>query len=113
MEKKPLLEVKNLKTHFHTERGQITAVDGITFHLNEGEIVGVVGESGCGKSVMSQSIMRLYDEKYTAKYEGEILFQGENLLNLSKAMMQKIRGNDISMIFQDPLSFFKPCVHDW
>ncbi|MDF1509486.1 ABC transporter ATP-binding protein [Robertmurraya sp. DFI.2.37] len=108
MEKRPLLEVKNLKTHFHTERGQITAVDGITFHLNEGEIVGVVGESGCGKSVMSQSIMRLYDEKYTAKYEGEILFQGENLLNLSKAMMQKIRGNDLSMIFQDPLSSLNP-----
>ncbi|MFO1445403.1 ABC transporter ATP-binding protein [Bacillus sp. Bva_UNVM-123] len=108
MEKQPLLEVKELKTHFHTERGRVTAVDGISFHVSEGEILGVVGESGCGKSVMSQSIMRLFDEKYTAKYEGEISFKGENLLKLSKSSMQKIRGNDISMIFQDPLSSLNP-----
>lgn len=106
--KQPLLEVKNLKTHFRTERGRVTAVDGISFHVNEGEILGVVGESGCGKSVMSQSIMRLFDEKYTAQYEGEILFQGKDLLKLSKKEMQKIRGNEISMIFQDPLSSLNP-----
>lgn len=104
----PLLQVKDLKTHFYTERGQVTAVDGISFHINEGEIVGVVGESGCGKSVMSQSIMRLFDEKYTAKYEGEVLFKGKNILSLSKKEMQKIRGNEISMIFQDPLSSLNP-----
>lgn len=108
MEKQPLLEVKNLKTHFHTDWGRVTAVDGISFHINKGEILGVVGESGCGKSVMSQSIMRLFDEKYTANYEGEICFKGENLLNFSKSRMQKIRGNDISMIFQDPLSSLNP-----
>lgn len=104
----PLLEVKNLRTHFYTDRGQVTAVDGVSFHVHEGEIVGVVGESGCGKSVMSQSIMRLFDEKYTAEYEGEINFNGENLLAFSNGKMQKIRGNDISMIFQDPLSSLNP-----
>ncbi len=108
MEKQPLLEVNNLKTHFYTERGRVTAVDGISFHVNEGEILGVVGESGCGKSVMSQSIMRLFDEKYTAKYEGEIRYKGENLLNYSTSKMQKLRGNEISMIFQDPLSSLNP-----
>lgn len=108
MEKQPLLEVKNLKTHFHTERGRVTAVDGMSFHVNEGEILGVVGESGCGKSVMSQSIMRLFDEKYIAEYEGEILFKGKDLLKLTRSEMQKIRGNDISMIFQDPLSSLNP-----
>lgn len=108
MEKQPLLEVNDLKTHFYTDRGQVTAVDGISFEVHEGEIVGVVGESGCGKSVMSQSIMRLFDEKYTAEYEGEINFNGENLLNFSRSKMQKIRGNDISMIFQDPLSSLNP-----
>lgn len=108
MEKQPLLEVKNLKTHFHTDRGLVTAVDGMSFHVNEGEIVGVVGESGSGKTVMSQSIMRLFDEKYTAKYEGQIFLKGEDLLTFSKAKMQKIRGNEISMIFQDPLSSLNP-----
>ncbi len=108
MKKQPLLEVKNLRTHFRTERGRVTAVDGISFDVHEGEILGVVGESGCGKSVMSQSIMRLFDEKYTAEYEGEVLFKGKNLLELSPSEMQKIRGNDISMIFQDPLSSLNP-----
>ncbi|MBS3680899.1 ABC transporter ATP-binding protein [Ornithinibacillus massiliensis] len=108
MEKQPLLELKNLKTHFHTDDGKLTAVDGISFQVKKGEILGVVGESGCGKSVMSQSIMRLLDEKYTTEYEGEILLHGENLLDLPMPNMQKIRGNDISMIFQDPLSSLNP-----
>ncbi|MFS0820628.1 ABC transporter ATP-binding protein [Bacillus sp. 1P02SD] len=108
MEKQPLLNVKNLRTHFHTERGRVTAVDGISFQVDKGEILGVVGESGCGKSVMSQSIMRLFDEKYTAEYEGEIELSGQNLLDLPISQMQKIRGNDISMIFQDPLSSLNP-----
>jgi peptide/nickel transport system ATP-binding protein len=108
MEKQPLLEVNNLRTHFHTERGRVTAVDDISFQVREGEILGVVGESGCGKSVMSQSIMRLFDEKYTAEYEGEILLNGKSLLDLPMSQMQKIRGNDLSMIFQDPLSSLNP-----
>ncbi len=108
MKKQPLLEVKNLRTHFRTERGRVTAVDGISFHVNEGEILGVVGESGCGKSVMSQSIMRLFDEKFTAEYEGEVLFKGKNLLQLPPSEMQKMRGNELAMIFQDPLSSLNP-----
>jgi peptide/nickel transport system ATP-binding protein len=108
MGKQPLLEVKNLKTNFHTERGVLTAIDGITFHIEEGEILGVVGESGCGKSVTSQSILRLFDEKYTAEYEGSILFRGEDLLEKSLSDMEAIRGNDISMIFQDPSSSLNP-----
>lgn len=108
MSQQPLLEVDGLRTHFHTERGRVTAVDGVTFHVEEGEILGVVGESGCGKSVTSQSILRLFDEKYTAAYEGEIRFQGTNLLALPMGKMQHIRGNDIAMIFQDPLSSLNP-----
>lgn len=102
-----LLEVKELKTHFHTERGTVTAIDGVSFAVHAGETVGVVGESGCGKSVTAESILRLLDEK-SVKYEGEILYQGENLLSLSIAGMQKVRGNDISMIFQDPMSSLNP-----
>ncbi|WP_134704226.1 ABC transporter ATP-binding protein [Ammoniphilus sp. YIM 78166] len=103
-----LLEINNLFTHFNTERGKVTAVHGITLHVEEGEILGIVGESGCGKSVTSQSILRLFDEKYTAEYDGEIKFAGKNLLKLPMAEMQKIRGNDIAMIFQDPLSSLNP-----
>ncbi|MFB5674367.1 ABC transporter ATP-binding protein [Paenibacillus terreus] len=106
-----LLEVRGLKTHFATERGRVTAVDGISFHINKGEILGVVGESGCGKSVTSQSILRLFDEKHLVKYEGEIRFNGEmDLLKLSRPQMEDIRGNEISMIFQDPLSSLNPVL---
>ncbi|MGG1679599.1 ABC transporter ATP-binding protein [Neobacillus sp. NRS-1170] len=102
-----LLEVKNLKTQFRTERGTVTAVDGVSFTVHAGETVGMVGESGCGKSVTAESILRLLDEKST-KYEGEIRYQGTNLLDYSIAEMQDIRGNDISMIFQDPMSSLNP-----
>lgn len=103
-----ILEVKNLKTTFTTIRGTVVAIEGVSFSINKGEIVGVVGESGCGKSVTSQSIMRLYDERKLAKYEGEIFFEGQDLLKLKPAEMEKIRGNDISMIFQDSLSSLNP-----
>ncbi|AZU64404.1 ABC transporter ATP-binding protein [Neobacillus mesonae] len=102
-----LLEVKNLRTHFQTERGAVTAVDGVSFTVHAGETVGVVGESGCGKSVTAESILRLLDEKST-RYDGEILYQGKNLLHFSISKMQEIRGNDISMIFQDPMSSLNP-----
>lgn len=105
---KKLLEVKNLKTTFKTVRGTVTAIDGVSFSIDKGEILGVVGESGCGKSVTSQSIMRLYDEKNLAIYQGEIYFKGENLLDYSEKQMRKIRGNRISMIFQDALSSLNP-----
>ncbi|MGN0328353.1 MAG: ABC transporter ATP-binding protein [Lachnospira sp.] len=103
-----LLELKNLKTSFKTIRGKVTAVDGVSFKIGKGEIVGIVGESGCGKSVTSQSIMRLYDEKELATYEGEVLFEGENLLEKSEKEMQDIRGDGIAMIFQDALSSLNP-----
>jgi peptide/nickel transport system ATP-binding protein len=102
-----LLEVKNLKTHFNTERGRVTAVDGVFFTVHAGETVGVVGESGCGKSVTAESILRLLDEKST-EYEGEILYKGKNLLTSTINEMQAVRGNDISMIFQDPMSSLNP-----
>lgn len=104
-----LLDVEELKTHFYTERGIVTAVDGITFQVGKGEILGVVGESGCGKSVMIQSILGLFEEN-TVQYEGEVNYKGQNLLSLSNKEMQTIRGNEISMIFQDPLSSLNP-VH--
>ncbi|MEK4229716.1 ABC transporter ATP-binding protein [Solibacillus sp. FSL H8-0538] len=104
----PLLQVKNLKTHFHTERGRVTAVNGLSFTVEKGEIIGIVGESGCGKSVMSQSIVRLLEHTDPVEYDGEVLFEGEDLLALPLKKLQKIRGNDISIIFQDPLTSLNP-----
>ena len=108
MEAEKILEVKDLGTSFRTERGIMKAIDGVSFEVYKGEILGLVGESGCGKSVTSQSIMRLYDEKYEAIHEGTVLFQGKNLLKLSEKEMQEVRGNDIAMIFQDALSALNP-----
>ncbi len=103
-----LLEVKNLTTSFKTDRGIMKAVDGVSIYVNKGEILGLVGESGCGKSVTSQSIMRLYDEKYLASYLGEIIFEGTDLLKLPESRMQEIRGKEIAMVFQDSLSSLNP-----
>lgn len=103
-----LLELNNLTTGFHTERGDAIAVQGVSFHVDAGEIIALVGESGCGKSVTSQSIMRLYDEKRTAWYEGEVLFEGRNLLALPEKEMRQIRGGQIAMVFQDSLSSLNP-----
>ncbi|KOP65371.1 peptide ABC transporter ATP-binding protein [Bacillus sp. FJAT-18019] len=108
MSKEPLLEVNNLKTHFHTERGVVTAVNGVSFSMNSGDIIGIVGESGSGKSVMSQSIMRLLDHTDAVEYEGEVIFEKENLLSLSQSRLRAIRGDQISMIFQDPLTSLSP-----
>lgn len=105
-----VLKVTNLVTSFRTERGIMKAVDGISFHARENEILGIVGESGCGKSVTFQSIMRLYDEKYLAIIEGEVLFEGKNLLKCSEREMEKIRGRSISMVFQDALSALNPVM---
>lgn len=101
-------QVSRLKTTFHTVRGKVTAVDGVSFTVKKGEIVGIAGESGCGKSVTSQSILRLYDEKDLVHYDGEIVFNGENLLGKSENEMIQIRGNKISMIFQDSLTALNP-----
>ncbi|MFJ7973130.1 ABC transporter ATP-binding protein [Psychrobacillus sp. NPDC096389] len=102
-----LLEVKNLKVHFETENGTVTAVDDVSFSVKRGETVGVVGESGCGKSVTAESILRLLNEKHT-NYEGNILFEENDILKFSYSELQKVRGNDISMIFQDPMSSLNP-----
>lgn len=103
----PLLEVKNLKTEFKTEEGQFLAIDDISFSVEPGKILGLVGESGCGKSVSSLSIMRLIQKPGKVK-SGEILFQGKDLLKISEAEMQKIRGKKISMIFQEPMTSLNP-----
>lgn len=103
-----ILEVKNLSTGFRTERGLLKAIDGVSFYVEKGEILGVVGESGCGKSVTSQTILRLYDEKYTAKHDGEVIFDGKDILHIPEKEMEKIRGNSISMVFQDALSSLNP-----
>src|SRR5256714_8530362 len=102
-----LLEVKNLATHFPTREGLVRAVDGISFYLDRGELLGLVGESGCGKSMTALSIMRLVPPpgKIVA---GEILFEGRNLLQLSNREMRDVRGNDIAMIFQDPMTSLNP-----
>ena len=108
MSRELILDVKNLSTTFRTERGPLKAIDGIDFQVYKGEILGIVGESGCGKSVTSQSVMRLYDEKYTASYQGEVFLEGEDLMKLPYKKMQEIRGKKISMVFQDALSSLNP-----
>lgn len=105
--KKPLLEIKSLKTYFYTEDGIVRAVDGLDFEVYPGEIVGLVGESGCGKSVTSFSIMRLVDAPGKVE-DGEILFDGANLLDLPESEMIHVRGNRISMIFQQPQTALNP-----
>ena len=103
----PLLEVKNLKTHFYTESGVVKAVDGVDFVVYPGEVLGIVGESGCGKSVTSLSIMRLIGQPGKV-VDGEVFFNGTNLLDLPESEMVKVRGNSISMIFQQPQSALNP-----
>jgi peptide/nickel transport system ATP-binding protein len=103
----PLLEVRDLKVHFPTEDGIVKAVDGISFSIERGETLGIVGESGSGKSVSMLTVLGLVNKKH-ATIEGEILFQGHNLLEMPKEEMRNIRGNKISMIFQDPLTSLHP-----
>ncbi|MCM3260406.1 ABC transporter ATP-binding protein [Paenibacillus lautus] len=107
MSQTPLLEVKNLITTFATDDGTVNAVDGVSFQVYPEETVGIVGESGCGKSVTAESILRLFDET-TTRYDGEIRFAGQDLLQLSEEKMRTVRGNDISIIFQDPMSSLNP-----
>ena len=105
----PLLDVQNLQTHFGTIDGVVRAVEGVSFHIDAGETVGVVGESGCGKSVTAMSILRLIQVP-PGKIAGKILFKGTDLLELSEAEMQAIRGKDISMIFQEPMTSLNPVL---
>src|SRR3989440_1423093 len=103
----PLLEVKDLKVSFRTEDGLVRAVDGISFSVDEGEVLGIVGESGSGKSVTMMSVMRLINDP-NAIYEGEILYKGRNLMGVSQDTMREVRGEEIAMIFQDPMTSLNP-----
>jgi peptide/nickel transport system ATP-binding protein len=103
-----LLDVKNLKTYFFTDEGVVRAVDGVDLYISQGETLGVVGESGCGKSVTALSIMKLIPQPPGKIVEGEILYNGVNLVDLPANKMRKIRGKEISMIFQEPMTSLNP-----
>jgi len=105
---KPLLEVHSLSTHFFTEEGVIRAVEDVNFEIFPGEILSLVGESGCGKSVTGLSILRLISSPPGKIVGGQIFFEGRNLLDLGERDMEKVRGNDISMIFQEPMTSLNP-----
>lgn len=106
----PLLEIKNLVTGFQTESGMLKAVDGISFTVPKGSCVGIVGESGCGKSVTAMSIVKLLPQPMGKILEGEIIFQGKDLVKADAATMQDIRGGHIGVIFQEPMTALNP-VH--
>src|SRR5690554_1669246 len=108
MAKEKLLEIRNLRTYFYTENGVSKAVDGVDIDIYPGETLGIVGESGCGKSVTSLSIMRLVQDPPGKIVGGEILFKGRDLTKLSQDEMRHIRGNEISMIFQEPMTSLNP-----
>ncbi len=103
-----LLEIENLNTRFHTEDGVVKAVNGVSYAMERGEILGVVGESGCGKSVHALSIMRLIPIPPGEIESGEVWFDGRDLLELSEAEMRQVRGRDIAMVFQDPMTSLNP-----
>lgn len=104
-----LLDVRGLKTSFNTKFGEVQAVRGVSFQLTKGEVVGVVGESGCGKSITMMSIMRLLDKNGIIK-DGRIFFEGKDISKITEKEMSKIRGNDIAMIFQDPMTSLNPLI---
>lgn len=103
-----LLDVRKLSSQFKTDKGTVTAVDGISFHIKKGEIFGIVGESGCGKSITSQSILRLIGMKRNELVTGEIFFEGQDLLKKKEREMRMIRGNKIALIAQDPMTSLNP-----
>jgi peptide/nickel transport system ATP-binding protein len=105
-----LLEVENLKTHFFTRDGVVRAVDGVSFTIQPGETLALVGESGCGKSVTSLSILRLIASPPGRTVAGSIRFNGRNLLALTESEMRDVRGNEISMVFQEPMTSLNPVL---
>jgi len=108
--KRPLLEVTDLRTQFFTQDVVVKAVNGVSFTLNEGEALGLVGESGCGKSVSALSLMRLIPQPPGRIVSGQVIFDGRDLLRLKEDDMRKVRGNDIAMIFQDPMTSLNPVL---
>src|SRR5512143_999916 len=105
-----LLDVRNLRTHFHTSSGVVHAVDGVSWDVRKGETVALVGESGCGKSVSALSVMRLVSAPAGRIVGGEIIFKGRNLLALSEEEMRRVRGREIGMIFQEPMTSLNPVL---
>ena len=105
-----LLELRNLTTRFYTHEGVVHAVNGISYSLEEGEILGIVGESGSGKSVSMLSVMRLIPEPPGKIEAGEVIFFGRDLLQLNEAGMEQVRGAEIAMIFQDPMTSLNPTL---
>lgn len=105
-----LLEVKNLKTHFFTMEGVVKAVDGVSYELNEGETLGLVGESGCGKSVSALSVMRLIPDPPGKIIDGEIFLDGEDILKIDMEGMREVRGAKIAMVFQEPMTSLNPVL---
>jgi len=105
-----LLEVKDLRTYFYTQEGVVKAVDGTTYNVEEGEVLGLVGESGCGKSVSALSILRLIPQPPGKVVSGEIIFRGRDLLKLDDEGIRKVRGNEIGMIFQEPMTSLNPVL---
>lgn len=103
-----ILELNDLRTHFFTDSGEIPAVDGVSLSIHKGERVGIVGESGCGKSVTSLSVMQLVPDPPGRIVGGDILFKGENIVSASNKRMKQIRGNEIAMIFQEPMTSLDP-----
>ncbi|MGD6777280.1 ABC transporter ATP-binding protein [Sutcliffiella horikoshii] len=105
-----ILEVKGLRTSFFTDEGEVKAVDGVDFSIEKGKTLGIVGESGSGKSITSLSILRLLQEPVGRVVGGEVIFKGENLLDKTKKQMMQIRGNNVSMIFQEPMTSLNPTL---
>ena len=103
-----ILEVKHLSTYFYTDEGEVRAVDDLSYYVDEGESVGLVGESACGKSVSALSVMRLIPYPPGVIVGGEVIFKGEDLLKVSEAKMRHMRGNEIAMIFQEPMTSLNP-----
>src|SRR3954462_15373368 len=102
-----LLEVKDLKVQFATEDGIVRAVDGVNFELDRGQVLGILGESGSGKSVTSMTLLGLTRDKNT-RFEGEVLYKGRNVLAMSEEELQQVRGNEMAMIFQEPMTSLNP-----
>jgi oligopeptide transport system ATP-binding protein len=106
----PLLQVKDLRTYFYTEEGVVKAVDGVSYDVQEGETLALVGESGCGKSISALSLLKLIPIPPGRIVSGEVLFDGEDLMKLSEDEIRKIRGNRISMVFQEPMTSLNPVL---
>ena len=106
----PLLQVKDLRTHFYTEEGLVKAVDGVSYDVQEGETLALVGESGCGKSISALSLLKLIPIPPGRIVSGEVIFDGEDLMKLNEDEIRKIRGNRISMVFQEPMTSLNPVL---